>query len=403
MLLLSTTSTYCHNFDGSSADIGLQKIVLDPFNRQYLKSSQLIDLVLTARRTALILYLPLELSTGFILPTLMPQIFGRKNHTPHPYGDAVDAWRRSSQIGERAMARNIMYDHRVSELREQAFDKFVTKPCDGTILRRALDDYFKTHVRNRVLPDYVYARMNGNNLINANVSVLPDVNKDRRLVRAINLNNLAIVFQWARSTGRWERTFERFPSPYDEDAVMAWLDARMTPIEVEELVGSALEVLSAYRKEFPFQPSWATTLDAFSPYTNEDADRWLQLLGVSKPKPNWIILLCYPIREAGTIARPTQLDGGWYEHHFPSPPCVPLESGGHPMDLRISPKATGLLPEYIHKQIDHTIDHWNYLGALHGRTSKYRSPPLVRQRRCHFELLVAIYGPSIYDWMDSWI
>jgi hypothetical protein len=114
-----------------------------------------------------------------------------------------------------------------------------------------------------------------------------------------------------------------------------------------------------------------------------------------------VILLSYTVAEAGTLARPTILDADWYAYHFPSPPQAPLAIGGHPTDLRIAPRANYPLPEYIHKQIPHTLAHWTDVGGKIGRTSSPDPTSLADQRRAHLELLAKIYGPDVLGWMSS--
>src|SRR6185369_4434410 len=98
-----------------------------------------------------------------------------------------------------------------------------------------------------------------------------------------------------------------------------------------------------------------STWSGLKPQVKDGPNRWCQMLGVHKSTVTWVILLTYTIAEAGTIARPTQLDGGWYGFHFPSPYLAPVTRGGHPMDLRINPRAQYLLPEFVHRQITHTF------------------------------------------------
>lgn len=119
-----------------------------------------------------------------------------------------------------------------------------------------------------------------------------------------------------------------------------------------------------------------------------------------KRSPRWVMPLRYKVREAGTIARPTQLDADWYAYHFPSPPQTPLAMGGHPMDLG-SPKAAQLLPEYIHKQIGHKIDHWIDSGKKIGKTTQAVTANLADMRRAHHELLVSRHGPDVLGWMPD--
>lgn len=340
----------------------------------------------------------------------MPPVFGRYFPDPHPYEEAL-ALMHAKTVEERAVAVNLRYDHRVSEERERAFDAFVRHPCTDYDLRRALKAYFEKKVRERRLPHYVYSDLNYNNLLNGQPGVRPQIKPDTRLVRVLDLNGLKGVFLWAQNEkkyrGAWGRTFDRFPTDIGNDAaVMDFLDEKMESRSAEGFVKTVLDVLSAHRSEKkPYQPVWVTTWMAFKDYVAEGPDRWHQVLGMHKPTPCWLVLLRYTVREAGTIARPTQLDGGWYQFHFPSPPRdAPLSVGGHPMDLRTSPPSSSLLPEYVHKQTRHRPEHWTDLAPKHknyGRTTAPASPALADQRQTHHRLLIQTYGAGVRTWMSS--
>jgi hypothetical protein len=340
----------------------------------------------------------------------MPPVFGRYLPDPHPYDGGLRSM-LSKTVEERAVAINLMYDHRVSLDRERAFDAFVKKPCTDLSLRRALKDYFEGKVRTRRLPHYVYSDVNAKNLLNGQAGVRPLVKPDLRLVRVLDLNGLKGVFQWAQTTGerkhprRWGRTFERFPRDITNDrAVMDFLDEKMGSRPVEDFIRTVLDALYVHSKveRIPFQPAWATTWVAFKNHVADGPDRWYQVLGMDRPRPCWLVLLRYTIREAGTVARPTQLDGGWYQFHFPSPPATPLSMGGHPMDLRTLPLAYSLLPEYVHKEIRHPMEHWTDTAPNnYGRTTAPRSPSLTEQRETHHRLLVHTYGAGVLGWMKN--
>jgi hypothetical protein len=309
------------------------------------------------------------------------------------------------------MAINLMCDHRVTMERERVFDSYVRRPCTDFSLRRALKDYYETRVRPRKLPEYVHNDVNGINILNGRARARPIIKPDLRLVRVLDLNGLKHIFQWAQTEGRrkyptrWGTTFDTFPRDVANDgAVMDFLDRRMGGRTFGDFVATVLDMLNVHStiEKKPFQPTWATTWAAFEGHVAAGADRWLEVLGVNKRRPCWLILLRYTVREAGTIARPTQLDGGWYQFHFPSPPSAMLSGGGHPMDLRTSPRATNLFPEYIHKQIHHPPEHWTAIAPdlNYGRTSALLSSPLSRQRQTHHALLVYTYGSDVLQWMN---
>lgn len=342
----------------------------------------------------------------------MPPVFWNFHPDPHPYDDAL-AELRAAGDGEAAVAVNIMYDHRVSDPRADAFDKFVNKPCTAHDLREALIDYHEKKVQRRKLPHYVYAHLNGNNLLNGQAGVPPEINLDRRLVRALDLNGLWPVFVWAQVEGRakypkrWGRTFDTFPTTGGRGPVMDFLDEKMDRTSIEEFVPYVLDLLDVYGRleKNPFQPTWATTWSAFKKYAAEGPDRWCQVLGMYKPWPCWIVLLKYTVREAGTVARPTQLDAGWYDSHFPSPRVTPKSEGGHPMDLSAAPAVLDEppLPEYVHTTTHHTPAHWTSLAPYNcGRTTAQPLPPLPEQRLAHYERLQRHHNiADVRGWMDD--
>ncbi len=337
----------------------------------------------------------------------MPPVFGRTPLHSHPYDDALNAWRTSADSTWQSMACNVSNDHRVSEPREAAFDRFVDHPCTSAGLNRALVDYFEEQVRHRKRPDYVYRAVNKDNILTGREG-LPLIQKGVKLVRVLDLNRLRFVWQWANDPARrkktWRSTLAKFPSSPTDREVMNWLNDELDSgslAQKERTISTLLEIMNLYGSEEPFQPTWATTWAAFEPHKDEGPERWMQVLGVAAPPPRWVILLGYSVAEAGTLVRPTILDAGWYAYHFPSPPQASPTASGHPVDLRIDPRASRPLPEYIHKQIPHTFAHWSDLGGMIGRTSSLDPTSLGDQRLAHFDLLVKTYGPDVFKWMSN--
>jgi hypothetical protein len=333
----------------------------------------------------------------------MPPIFGRNIPNPHPYDTAIADWRSTSDSTFLAIARNLMHDHRVSPTREEWFDRHTDHPRTASQLSRALVDYFEDRIRTRLLPDYVYEAANRLNILSGTSSGSHVLHKDLDLIRVLDLNGLRIVFQFAKAEGI--SAFRSFPSVPTDANVHSWLDSRLdgqSTRTITTFVRSTLGAMNEYRHRHPFQPTWATAWKAFEPHAPLGANRWLEVLGVSKPDfPRWVIALRYPVREAGTVARPTQLDAGWSCYHFPSPPQALLQAGGHPMDARVHPSMGDLIPEFIHKQIDHDVSHWQATGELCERTTSAIGGDLGHLREAHHELLLRTYGADVLSWMPE--
>jgi len=337
----------------------------------------------------------------------MPPVFGRSSLPLHSYDTCLGELLHSVEAYNRAMARNLMHDHRVSVARVQVFDKFVSSPCTPSSLNHGVVRYYTENVLTRHLPDYVYKRLNGENLLSGDPLGTHVIHKDALLARVVDLTGLGHLYGWAKSRGM--RAFSRYPERAPESTwVQDWLDERLlgrSAPRVQDFLGSVFEMLNTYRRDFPYQPSWATTWSALSPHLSSPPERWLEVLGIDKAvAPRWLIVLKYSVREAGTIARPTQLDAGWRSFHFPSPPCATPYNGGHPMDLSIPSRAAGLLPEFIHKQIDHDITHWTSAGSICKKTDNPSPEALIEQRLNHHKLLVRMYGSmEVLSWMSGGI
>jgi hypothetical protein len=332
----------------------------------------------------------------------MPPVFHRQMPNPHPYDAALGTWLVSGRVGYQAMARNLMHDHRVSQEREASFDTSCKQPRAAADLEQALGDYHKAKVRHRTLPEYVYTLFNRMNLVAAGPATPRLLAKTLKLVRLLDLNGLAEVYEHMKCRHPSHPIFASFPGRHGGKETAYWLDERLEGKSDDEKRSFSAEVFSAlrsYRKtEKPFQPVWVTTWGAIQKFLTEPAERWLELLGMYRPTAGrWLLVLCYTVGEAGTVARPTQLDSGWYAFHFPSPAHVPLETGGHSMDLRPAPPANLLLPEFIHKEITHKISHYVKLE----RTANPTSGDLQAQRQKHLELLVREYGNVVLAWMPN--
>jgi len=297
-----------------------------------------------------------------------------------------------------------MYDFRVTPEREEVFDRFCSSPLAGSGLREAVSDYFYARIRNLSLPDYIDESLNSVNIVSGISSVKQRIRKDIYLVRVVDLNGLAPLFEWAKSSGM--PVFRLAPHPKDDRSVELWLNNKLegrSKLQVRDFIEAVLYAMNSLRRVEPFQPTWATTWDAFEPNLAGGPERWLDAVGVAKPvSPRWVLLLKYTIREAGTVARPTQLDAGSYPYHFPSPPQVVSEGGGHPMDLQVSPAAATLLPEFVHEQIDHSVEHWDKAGQVCKPTTRAMKGELDLQRSVHHRLLVRKYGRNeILAWMPE--
>jgi hypothetical protein len=338
----------------------------------------------------------------------MPLIFNRYVRV-HPLENALSDLQQSSDPRRTAVAVNLRYDHRISDKRDESFSAFCSNPKVADELWNLLGSYHKERIQPLHDPDFVNYDLNHKNILIGHFYLEnPLLNKDRKLACVLDLNGLYTLYNWASGNrmrkASWLTIFKDFPLPNFE----AWLKDKLlgTLTKQESFINTTFDVLNSYRREVgPFQPSWVTTWDAFEPRaTLGDASGWAKALGVNKAENRWLIVLVYTVAETGTLARPTQLDGGDYEWHFPSPKPRPWpHEGGHPMGLHAS--ASTLLPEYVHQQLlNYHIGHWQAAGRLIDKTKEAncKANDLNHLRKKHHDLLCAKYGRnSVTAWMPN--
>ncbi len=340
--------------------------------------------------------------------TIVNWVFGRFD-MGHPYASGINELLAAPDEYDRGVARNVMHDHRVSPERERVLDGFVKMPRHAPAIRRGLKNYFEKRVRTNRSPDFLELSTNRANMIaHRDPSVAADtVDKDMKLVRVLDLVGLLPVLQWAHdeSLPIFDRLFDELTSA---DRLARWLSIQFSRVAppyatvLDYLVEAILGAMNGFRRSpnGVFQPTWATAWDAVRWRWGTEPDRWVESMGIPKGSlGRWLAVLVYKARDVNVLVRPTILDAGWRPHHFPSPPSAPLSDGGHPMDLRVSPRATALLPEYIHAQIDHSLEHWINSGRMFGMTVHPTPSEYRQQRESHLDLLEWKYGASVRAWM----
>lgn len=329
------------------------------------------------------------------------------NASRRNYDAAYERWLNWTPVVERppyrALARNLMYDHRVTPEREAPFHRWVRKSAS---LEAALRGYFDQCVRHRTRPDFLMATRNASNF----VSGAPGadlVDPDTDLLTFLDLNGLRDIFDWAsrNPAPEYKRVFKDYPKDCEPSRVGSWIEEQIKRLGASTVVPAALSARRAARAHPSYQrhhPVWAMLWDdAEAVVRSADADRWSEIVGVHRGHPgNWVIPLQYKVVECGTLVRPTMLDAGCYAYHFPSPPAAPIRDGGCCMDLRTSPAPGGLRHEYIVQEMDFFEDHWRRAGPLCVRTKRPTRGSLELQRRAHHKRLCANY-PGVRSWMKD--
>lgn len=150
-------------------------------------------------------------------------------------------------------------------------------------------------------------------------------------------------------------------SVYDDDSsyVNEWLSNLELPQDLPLL---APLVAEAYQKVVdstnasrnfaqPERICWAGRADEFEPHRNNGLRRWMEIFGLGHQlaSPEWFMLLEYPLNSTNAVARPTVLEAGATEWHFPTPSELLPKLGGRTMVLGDAMLA-GVRPmsEFVH-------------------------------------------------------
>jgi hypothetical protein len=343
-------------------------------------------------------------------------IFDR--HSLHRYDDELRSMTASAAEETSALAKNLVYDNRVSEAREHSFDKFVDKPCGSGAVLRGLSDYYRARVQTEEHPDYLDPETNGDNLVERDLvlrrrtparlpghDALPAIKPNWIMARVIDLNSLTPLFQWAlsRREPAWTDCLHRFVSIRDDEGMSHWLDGKLAGAKdsaKERFVAGVLNIMNAHFLETRHaSPTYVMPWTAFEQIAFLGAERWLETAGEPRlPHAQWVMLLGYSVAEAGDLVRPTQLDAAWDPYRCPPHRYAPVISGGHPVDFGCVSMFEPPIPQYIHQPILHDVEQWKRLGRRLARSApmekKLVARDLSKRRERHYRRMELNYGRS---------
>ncbi len=369
-------------------------------------------------------------------------IFGRTSNGDHPLSKIIDDL-LSGPNSARAIGLNLMHDSRVGGLREQAFLDVLRHVCldpqnttkDAAELlevamRRYRQEFLGGHAvhdphrsanqPDRRVPQFAAEEENCLNLLNGE-------RRQRRprdgtlLANVLDLCGLDAVYRFAQENSagdrEWKKLFSDYPTRTGAREIADWLrrhlaDGKGADERRTLFVRETLRALNRRREaEGPFQPIWATTWrKLLQRIKNGQPKTWLEASGLGREDSDrWLVVLVYPVERVRSLARPTALDAGWYDCHFPSPICLSPSLGGHPMDLQTDPRPMKLLPEFVHEQIPYEYAYWDNKdrrgpNRLLGCTAASTTDALKTQRTNHHGLLLKTYSRQsniIIQWMPN--
>lgn len=311
---------------------------------------------------------------------------------------------------DRAMARNLLCEHRLSAERFDAFSGFAGQLTAMDRVQQALEEYQTGEVRPLITSGLqpAYARAaNANNAVS-----LP---AGSHVGAVLDLTRLGRVYAEAKATFKLpEFRSYAVTDPRDYSQVNDFLTERLNdPADRDPFLKALFRACARYRKRIEEQvhPVWAAEWESLRPFLDPDKPaRWLRAVGVPREHAVWLAVVRYPVanrKRTIKLFRPTQLDAGWYAHHFPSPPQAALVSGGHTMFLGETGHAgedpvNHLVSEFLHAQTDFTIGDWRRGGRLVAFTHQAVTGTLEEQRKVHWLLLQSFYGAvGVCGWMPE--
>ena len=306
----------------------------------------------------------------------------------------------ATDSGDRAVACNLRHDRRIGPARERLLDLHRSvgvdaHPRTGLAVKDSVRDYFLKRIRGSFTPDFILPEFNKDNFREIATASNPDgMNGGIELARVVDLTELGTVYLWAEESGI--AAFQGYEAESRSNRLKGWL--RRFLREEADAVPMILAVVYRRLKRIPYEPAWVTYWDDFGPYVSDTAERWLELIGKENrhtlETPHCLVLLRYCVRDTGTMFRPTQLDAGWLQFHFPS---AEDSISGYTMDLAAPPEDTEPFSEFIHQQIAHS-SHWT--GEIKW-TSRDGGLNLREQRAAHYRRLRR-FDPGIASgWIEE--
>ena len=288
----------------------------------------------------------------------------------------AEACTRDPEQSIRAIGWNLLRDHRVSDARAEHFLEVTRQPTTASDLKRALGDYHYNWVCRQPAETYLSRARNSLNFVADG-----DLSMNMPLATVINVSG------WIAQLRDTVRDGPRLEQIFDEVAVVGTPTRR-----IADFLSALFAVVNVARDQ---RPVWAARLSRFRRAIDRARPAtWNAAVGVWRRQGSWQAVVTYPRRSVQEVIRPTQLDAGFYQFHFPSPPVVATASGGITMAICDMTDRMPLVPEWIHPPIDFDADHWLAAGGLFGEVPDALDVTrLGEHRRSH--------GGRLTKWLDG--
>jgi hypothetical protein len=283
----------------------------------------------------------------------------------------------------RAIGWNLLSEERISDDRLEHFATVTRALRSDEELQRALVDYHRDWVCQR--PSETYSSTARNRLNFVDLDKVPEA---LELVTVINVSSWVERLQARRRTGlQLERLLGHLNAGSHEAEVIV------------ELLGGVFDGIKASSSA---RPVWVANAQQFW----DSIDRavpatWSTSLGVWRLNGAWQAVLSYPASAVPRLIRPSQLDSGYNQFHFPSPPCCEQPRGGLTMELDHRPVQGPLVSEWIHEPIDFRLEQWRAGGELLAAVHAGDWRPVTAYRDRHKSRLYNEFRGAVETWLPA--
>ncbi len=289
--------------------------------------------------------------------------------------EQVRALQASEEVVDRAVAANIVHDHRVSKERFRSFQRVLE---DQPNLQLAFEEYRDRH-RTEYCSDFNVRNLRSADDLGNQICL--------QLIRFDEFVRQALVGaqreerEYALGLSQLSVAGEGDDGPLDNwEAFHNWIGS-LPEERHDEVFDAALRALSEARMGSR-RAVWVTPDLSVGGLLSDSIDRIARLLGVWHPRPQYAILVAYDFDGLSRPYRPCWLEAGPHPYHFPSEPESRL---GYAMDL--DAEGRNLVGELVH--FPEPLKAWNWKRAFRkfGLVGGGPEPDLLESRRRHHEKL----------------
>ena len=336
---------------------------------------------------------------------------------PGPLGLLVSNAAGSATPRRRYLAINAEWDGRVTPVRQRLLEQAIATGGERTHNLNDLFRYYKRHYVN-VPGSSAFSRN-----LNAQNEIVPGSSSSWQVTdfgTILNLSWNTEAFLHARHSGAEAVSiFHDFPDPAGDAEIEArWFEERFASQGTDaqdRFLGQAFRAIQMYLaghlSEEPhpavgtsLKPVWVVEWNRLSSVLDEHPNQWLRFVGCSADKPyrQLLIALRYgPEDGMPALFRPSQLDSGDNNFHFPVPGEAETVIGGLALNLCPTDRY-GCSREWIHSAFRFEPRFFRDGGRKWGWAGSdlIDSEALARARQVHHKYMIDKGISQNQDWMQ---